>query len=73
MILSVASIILVIIRIGIGLGLEFVEKKEIREMRKKIDEALKKEWISKLQDFLQANPRTRKHLMRKMLLKKSLN
>lgn len=56
MILSVASIILVIIRIGIGLGLEFVEKKEIREMRKKIDDALKKEWIDELQDFLKSNP-----------------
>jgi hypothetical protein len=48
MVLSVASIILVVIRIGIGLGLEFVEKEEIREMRNKIDNKLKTEWMSKL-------------------------
>ena len=54
MILSLASVILVIIRIGIGLGMEFAEKKEIREMRKKIDDTLKNEWIGKLQSFLVA-------------------
>lgn len=32
--------------------MEFVEKREIREMRKKIDEELKKEWMRKLQEFL---------------------
>ena len=51
-ILSLASVILVTIRIGIGLGLEFVEKEEIREMKKKVDDELNKEWIAKLQDFL---------------------
>lgn len=51
-ILSLASVILVIIRIGIGLGLEFVEKKEIREMRKKIDNELTHQWVINLQDFL---------------------
>ena len=51
-ILSLASVILVAIRIGIGLGLEFVERKEIREMKKKVDDELNKEWIAKLQDFL---------------------
>ena len=51
-ILSLASVILITIRIGIGLGLEFVERKEIREMKKKVDDELNKEWIAKLQDFL---------------------
>ena len=51
-ILSLASVILITIRIGIGLGLEFVERKEIREMKRKVDDELNKEWIAKLQDFL---------------------
>lgn len=62
MILSLASVILVIIRIGIGLGIEFAEKKEIREMREKIDDTLKNEWIGNVQSFLVARadyPKTR--------------
>lgn len=51
MILSLASVILVVVRIGIGLGIEFVERKEIREMRKEIDKRLKEEWIAELQKF----------------------
>lgn len=49
-ILSLASVVLIIIRIGIGLGIEFVERTEIREMKKKIDRELYEEWIAKLQD-----------------------
>ena len=49
MVLSLASVILVIIRIGIGLGIEFVERKEIREMKRKIDISLKNEWNSEWQ------------------------
>jgi hypothetical protein len=52
MILSVASIIIVITQLGIGLGLEFVERTEIREMRKKIDDALDNEYKEKARTFL---------------------
>lgn len=55
MILSLASVILVVFRIGIGLGVEFVEKKEIREMRKEIDDRLREEWIIKLHKFLDSH------------------
>lgn len=51
-ILSLASVILVTIRIGISLGIEFIERKEIREMKKKIDGELSREWIAKLQHFV---------------------
>ena len=53
-ILSIASVVLITIRIGIGLGIEFVERKEIREMKKNIDDELTNEWIVKLQDFIKS-------------------
>lgn len=53
-ILSSASVILVIIRIGIGLGIEFVEREEIRGMKKEIEGKLNDEWITRLQDFVKS-------------------
>ncbi|MGD9130258.1 MAG: hypothetical protein PVH73_01630 [Candidatus Bathyarchaeota archaeon] len=51
-ILSIASVVFVIIKIGLGLGLEFVERPEIRAMKKEIEDNLNKEWISNIEDFL---------------------
>lgn len=51
-ILSIASVVFVIIKIGLGLGLEFVEKPEIRTMKKEIEDNLNKEWVANLKDFL---------------------
>lgn len=51
-ILSVASVVFVIIKIGLGLGLEFVEKPEIRAMKEKIENKLNDEWVAILRSFL---------------------
>lgn len=50
--LSLASVILVTIRIGIGLGMEFAEKEEIRKMRNEIEKKLKIEWIERIKHFI---------------------
>ena len=39
-------------KIGLGLGLEFVERPEIRAMKKEIEDKLNEEWIAHLKGFL---------------------
>ena len=51
-VLSFLSILVVIAKMGLGLGLEFIERQEIRDMRKSIDEKLRLEWRMKLEQFL---------------------
>jgi len=51
-VLSSVSIFIVIWRTGLGLGLEFVEKKEIRELKKNSEELLKLEWRVRLEKFI---------------------
>lgn len=51
-IFSLISVIIVIIKLGLSLGMEFVEKKEIRDMKGKIEKKLKSEWEEKLSIFI---------------------
>ena len=51
-IFSLISVIIVIIKLGLSLGMEFVEKKEIRNMKVEIEKNLKKEWGQKLRIFI---------------------
>lgn len=51
-IFSLISVIIVIIKLGLSLGMEFVEKKEIRNMKVEIEKKLKKEWGEKLRNFI---------------------
>lgn len=54
LIFSLTSLLFVIVKLGLSLGMEFVEKKEIREMKLTIERELKTEWEQKLNTFINA-------------------
>ena len=51
-IFSLISVIIVIIKLGLSLEINFVEKKEIQDIKEKIEKKLKDEWEEKLSIFI---------------------